>query len=311
MDTDAIVYFLESILGVGRRTSSDNHSFYCPNCKHNKRKLEINIVNQKWQCWVCGKKDGFRGSNIRQLLKRIGVNEFVYPELKYILPEKPGQVLENNTKKVVLPEEFISLANFETKDIHLGAQARQANQFLEGRGINYSHIVSYNIGFCPNGKYANRIIIPSYNGIGELNYFEARTFVEFARKYDKPPVSRNIIGMEYQINWSAPIILVEGVFDAMTVRRNTIPLLGKTISQELMKKLSTGDVTKIYIALDNDAKKEAVQHCTTLMNMGKEVYFVDMSFGKDFNEIGFEASLKILENTKPLNFSELIKIKMS
>jgi hypothetical protein len=47
------------------------------------------------------------------------------------------------------------------------------------------------------------------------------------------------------------------------------------------------------------------------MNMGKEVYFVDMSFGKDFSEIGFEASLKILENTKPLDFSELIKIKLS
>ena len=60
MSTDAIVYFLESVLGVSKRTSNDNHSFYCPNCNHHKRKLEINVVTQKWQCWICGKKNLYR-----------------------------------------------------------------------------------------------------------------------------------------------------------------------------------------------------------------------------------------------------------
>ena len=77
-----------------------------------------------------------------------------------------------------------------------------------------------------------------------------------------------------------------------------------------MIKLITGDVKKIYVALDNDAKKDAIKHCEKLMSMGKEVYFVDLGKDKDFNEMGFENSIKILEKVEPFDFKQLIKLKL-
>jgi hypothetical protein len=76
-----------------------------------------------------------------------------------------------------------------------------------------------------------------------------------------------------------------------------------------MKKIVSSQVQKIYIALDNDALKEAVKHCEKLMSFGKEVYLVEMD-GKDANEIGFEHFLDIIENTQPLNFSTLLNKKL-
>jgi hypothetical protein len=85
---------------------------------------------------------------------------------------------------------------------------------------------------------------------------------------------------------------------------------GKTISEELMKKIVGSQVKKVYIALDNDALKEAIKHCEKLMSYGKEVYLVELD-GKDANEIGFEHFLEILENTMPLTFSTLINRKLT
>jgi DNA primase len=130
------------------------------------------------------------------------------------------------------------------------------------------------------------------------------------RKYDSPSCDKNnIIGFEALINWSLPIILVEGSFDAIAVRRNAIPLFGKRIPNALMKKLVESSVKTIYIALDNDAQKDALNHAQTLLDYGKEIYFVDMK-DKDPNEMGFEQFTKLLHKSTKLTFSELFAKKV-
>ena len=57
------------------------------------------------------------------------------------------------------------------------------------------------------------------------------------------------------INWNVPIVLCEGAFDAISIKRNAIPLFGKNISKKLMQKLVTSEVKKVYLALDKDAIK--------------------------------------------------------
>ena len=89
------------------------------------------------------------------------------------------------------------------------------------------------------------IILPSYNAEGKLNYFTARNFNKHSTmKYKNPDVSRDIIGLELFINWNVPIILCEGIFDAIAIKRNVIPLLGKTIQKSLMKKITNSSVKK-------------------------------------------------------------------
>ncbi len=119
----------------------------------------------------------------------------------------------------------------------------------------------------------------------KLNYFTGRSFEKDVKiKYKNPSVSRDIIPFELFINWDIPFILCEGPFDAIAIKRNVIPLLGKNIQSNLMKKIVMSSVEKIYIALDKDAQKQALSFCERLMNEGKEVYLVDMH-DKDPSEL--------------------------
>ena len=310
MENLVLLNLLESVLGKSKPTSKGNHSFHCPFCKHHKPKLEINIqTNEKkenpWHCWVCNTK----GKTIKSLFKALKITGSKSEQLDtIIIPGKREDVVYN---QIHLPKEFISFSNLPQLNSLQEILIRQALYFLKQRGISKQQIQKYNIGCCLEGEYESRIIIPSYNADGQLNYFIARSFdKDNNRKYKNPSVqNKNIIGLEYFINWDAPIVLVEGIFDALTIQRNVIPLFGKTLSEALMKRLVTSDVEKVYVALDKDAQREALQHCQTLINYGKEVYLVEMD-GKDANEIGFKNFLNIIENTYPLTFEKIMGIKL-
>jgi DNA primase len=155
------------------------------------------------------------------------------------------------------------------------------------------------------------IIIPTYNKDGMLNYFTARSFEKDPYiKYRNPSVSRDIIPNEHLINWDVPIVLCEGLFDAIAIKRNAIPLLGKNIQNSLMKKIISSKVDKIYIALDRDAIKQALRFCEMLLAENKEVYLVDLQ-DKDPSEMGFKNFTKLIQQTVPLTYYNLMEQKLA
>jgi len=310
MDNTALLFLVESVLGKGQSTSKGNYAFKCPFYTHHKNKMEISLRTTAkrenfWHCWVCGAK----GKTILTLFKKIKAPQDKIAELNIlIVPSKKEEHIDISTLE--LPKEFISLSN-EVENKIAQIEAKHALKFLKKRGITQDDIIKYNIGFCKEGKYEYRVIIPSYDSLGKLNYFIARDYKEPSlRKYKNPPASsKDIIGWELYINWDAPIILVEGIFDALTIKRNVIPLFGKVLHDKLMKKLVESSVNRIYIALDADARKDALKQAEQLMSYGKEVYLVEME-GKDANEIGFEQFLNTIEQTKPLNLQSLLEKKL-
>ena len=188
--------------------------------------------------------------------------------------------------------------------------ARHAKAYLKSRNINIDDIIKYNIGYCDSGRYANMVIIPSYDANGNLNYFTGRSFEKDPYvKYRNPEVSRDIIPFELFINWDSPLVLCEGPFDAIAIKRNAIPLLGKNIQQNLMKKIVTSKVGKLYIALDTDARKQALKFAEYFMNQGKEVYLVELE-GKDPSDMGFAHFTKLIQNTFPLTQYDLMEKKL-
>jgi len=260
-----------------------------------------------WHCWVCGAK----GKTLLTLFKKIKAPKSKIDELNIlVVPNKKDKTVEQGTLE--LPKEFISFNNNEkfVTDRVAQIESKHAFKFLSKRGITNEDVIKYNIGFCKDGPYAERVIIPSYDELGKLNYFIARAYKDSDRKYKNPPVaSKDAIGFELYINWDAPIILVEGMFDALTIKRNVIPLFGKVIHGKLMEKLVKSSVDRIYIALDNDARRDALKQAEMLMSYGKEVYLVEME-GKDANEIGFEQFLNTIEQTQPLNLQSLLEKKL-
>ena len=308
MVNQLLVTLVNSVLGTGKKTARGNMAYNCPYCNHHKPKLEVNFTENKdghnpWHCWVCGKK----GKSIGLLLRGAGASQDVINEAKTLAKDVNHTYVEKTKTSISLPDEFIGLNNVDSSRI----SARHALAYLKRRNISKYDILKYNIGYCEKGMYANMIIIPTYDVDGRLNYFTARSFEKDPYvKYRNPQVSRDIIPNEHMINWDVPLILCEGLFDAIAIKRNAVPLLGKNIQKNLMKKIVTSLVDKIYIALDKDAVKQALRFCENLMAQGKEVYLVDMQ-DKDPSEMGFENFTKLIQKTVPLTYSSLLERKLA
>mgnify|MGYP003632451476 FL=1 len=306
MINELLVSLVNSVLGIGKRTSKGNHSYNCPFCNHHKPKLEVNFTDNKngdnpWHCWACDKK----GRKLRSLFKQIEVSSEYFSQLKKLV--KSGYEVEEvktEEKILELPKEYKNIIG--SKNII----SKHASAYLKRRNISEDDILKYNIGYCEYGPYADRVVIPSYDSKGKLNYFTSRTFKEDTfQTYKNPDTSRNIIPFEMLINWDLPIILCEGPFDAIAIKRNAIPLLGKNIQSNLMKKLVSSKVKKIYIALDTDAFNQALKFCEELLNEGKEVYLVELP-GKDPSEMGFEQFTNLIQKATPLNQFSLMEKKI-
>ncbi len=129
------------------------------------------------------------------------------------------------------------------------------------------------------------------------------------QKHKNPKISKDIIGFDLTINWNEPIILCEGAFDAIAIKRNAIPLFGKIIQPALQKKIIEKRVRDIYICLDADALKNAIQIAERFMAEGLNVYFVELQ-DADASELGFERIRAILNETDILTFEGIMHLKM-
>lgn len=301
-----LVTLMDSVLGKGKSTSRGNYAYHCPFCKHHKPKMEVNFTENKkghnpWHCWVCNT----RGKTIPGLLKKMEAYNKI-EEAKKLIPQ--GSFVEEVIIKndLALPKEYTPFIDKPTS-----LMARHALTYLKNRGVTTEDMIKYHMGYCESGEYKNMIIIPSYDDKGNLNYFTARSFEKDPyRKYKNPSVSRDIVPFEMFINWNSPLVLCEGPFDAIAIKRNAIPLLGKNIQTNLMKKIVSSKVEKIYIALDSDAIKSSLKFCETFMNEGKEVHLLEMD-DKDPSDLGFKRFTKLIQKSTPLTLSGLLARKLA
>ena len=304
MSKFSVITLLESVLGKGKINANDNIAFHCPFCHHNKKKMEINIVTQYWHCWVCNAA----GRKLTVLFRKLNVQREKISKLVKLIDDveyKPTKTT-TDTPVLQLPEGYRPLWKLQ----EMSPEYRNAVHYLKGRNITIHDILKYRIGYCRKGPYKGKIIIPSYDANGSLNYFVARAYyTEDKFKHKNPPASKDIVGFELHINWKMPIILVEGAFDAIAIKRNCIPLFGKTISNTLKKRIVEKGVKDIYICLDLDARKQALETAEYFMSNGLNVYFVDIT-GKDPSELGFEKIKRILELTTRMSSEQLMEQKI-
>ena len=305
MKEDLLKRLLESILGGSKSArGGDEAVFTCPSCNHHKKKLTFNLSSQKFQCWVCG----YKGHRAFQLLKKANSPGAAFSALKeidkqYNFKSKVKQKIDVNTLQ--LPKEVTPIISSSA------VLSKHALHYLDQRGITQQDVVKYDLHYCEEGPLRNMVVIPSYDKDGFLNYYVGRSFDKNAYiKHKLASSTKDIIGFEMYINWDLPVILCEGAFDAMAIKRNAIPLFGKKLSTTLMKKIIKSNVEKIYLALDEDALKDAFNHAETFMSYGKKVYLIEMG-DKDPSELGFEQFTKLLHNATELTTSILMKKRLA
>ena len=305
MDYTFLLGTIENVLGKSHKRARDNYAFHCPFCNHRKPKLEINLATNEegqnpWECWVCQT----RGRTIRSLLYQLKTPKEQAAEILKYLP-KGAQIEYRQLSIIELPKEYQPLYSASKTSV----VANLVRKYLYERGLTDNDFIKYSIGYATTGEYGGRVIVPSYSGSNQLNFFVARSYDGSYFKYKNPEASKDIIFFENLINWSQPLILCEGVFDAIAIRRNAIPILGKSISTSLYTKILTSPVKDIYIALDQDAKKVAIKTAEQFLNLGKRVFMIDLK-QKDPSEMGFKAFTELIQTAEELDLSGLMMHKL-
>ena len=267
-----IVNLLNRVIGNnGRQLKKANeYMYWSPFTSHHKPKLQINIKTGKWHCWVSNQG----GHNLFQLFKKLKASKEQFTELGDLVG-KSSQSLSSNREKV--KQKILRLPN------------NFKPMWANGGGIIQKH---------------------SYDSNGELNYFVGRNIYNGGMKYKNPPVSKNVIGFDLFINWDEPIVLCEGVFDAIAIKRNAIPLFGKTVPKILMKKIYEKQVRTIYILLDRDALKDSIKMIDDFMKNGINVYFVNLE-EEDPSDLGFYKTINLVKKTKQTSFSDLMRMRLN
>lgn len=321
MAENRLIYgILLDVLGKPRKKNEhkQQYAFDCPVCSSEKGEyegdgkgnLEVNLAEGVYHCWACGETHGTRGG-LKKLFKNFA-NKSQVRKLKmigYNLDDFKAKVKEVNViEDLELPKGYISFEEGNPKSL-LYKQAW--NYLTKERKLSEETIKKFKIGYVSGGKYDSRIVIPSYDINNELNYWVTRTYVNAKPKYLNPDSDKEqMIFNECCLNWDSDIYLVEGPFDHIVVH-NSIPILGKKISDKLMHSLFHKASADVIILLDSDAWDDAKKHYAKL-NVGKlfnRVKIVKLKEGYDIAKIhedfGREGVVKIMKSGTKLKESEL------
>ena len=259
--------------------SKDEFLFHCPKCKHHKKKLSLNFDKNVFKCWICD----YVGKDIARLIYSYGNSDTKsqWRTLTGVVDFSEVDEVEDEKIVVKLPEEFISLTSKQVNPLSI-----MVRQYLKSRGLTRDDLVWWKMGYCPDGEYGKRIIIPSFDINGEVNYFIARSYTPGDwQRYKNPPAERDFIFNELYLDWNKDITIVEGVFDAI-VAGNAIPLLGSTLRENsyIFQKI-IANCDKVYIALDDDAKSKEFKISDLFRLYGVDVYRIDTSGFGDVGEM--------------------------
>ena len=297
------VQFLESVLGSSIKANRDYYQFTCPFCLHHKKKLGVAVNSGRWRCWVCPSK----GSNIQILLRKLRVEPSKVKhseELWQIQPESVN-IVELPTN-LTLPPEFLPLWLPTDSLLY-----KKAKGYLYERGITQRDVLKHKIGYCPTGSFKETVVFPSYAENLQLNHFLGRTFTNSFKKFQEPTdVSKDLVQDEWLINWSEPIVIVESQIDAITVKRNAVPVGGKIIHKALKVKILESKTPKITFCLDGDALKDAMLNAEYFIKHGLEVYIAELPDGEDPNSLGFKKVWEFIDNARPIKESDIFKFKV-
>jgi len=291
-DEGLIVDMLTGMFGDTHAHNEHRHqiSFDCPVCSYDikgldkgdgKGNLEVNYADHVFKCWACAETHNTKG-HLGWLIERYGGKK----DKQYYELIRPDEFIrgEKQYKKLVLPKEYHKFE--DVSDVF--PEKRRAINYLKGRGITQDIIDKYDIGFAYEGDYAGRIIVPSYDLEGTLNYFVSRSWNPKTRmKYKNPEAPKELlIFNESRIDWNEDIWVVEGVFDGFFVP-NSIPLLGKFINDNLWEVLYERAKKDIIICLDDDAWEDAKKLYYKLSG-GKlygRIKLVKLPEGKDLGDL--------------------------
>lgn len=318
---------LVSFLGESKNGMSENGQmqFPCPKCIDEKGQkealkfnLEVNLFKQVYKCWSCSSVDGSMEGRLSTLFKKystLSIYNAYKEELDSLIKSKLYDIgefvdIKPDEEYVTLPKGFTKINLEHCNNINV-------LNYLSKRKITQAIIDRYNIGYTSwvsdDIGNSNRIIIPSYDSFGDLNYWVGRDYTGKSKnKYKNCTADKkNIIFQESLVDFDADIILCEGAIDCL-YPPNAISMLGKSLTRDsyLYKTLVKKANANIYVCLDSDTKVSETKRICRILGCGRlrgKVGYLLTHPYKDIGEVyeneGNDGMIKIIRDRR--RFTEL------
>jgi hypothetical protein len=269
---------LSVIPGKKKLTQSGWHSFNAICCHHRGHKPDkrgrggIRMDGDNWSmhCFNCGFKCGFMlgksiTKNTKQLLLWSGIDEQQIQKwsleslqhkdlLSYVQVKKNKKKIK--FKEHILPEGELLDVNNPLHKVYV--------DYVQARGIN---VCDYPFMITPNdsGRQGNRIIIP-YTYQNKIVGHTSRFLDNKTPKYINEQQQGYVFGIDFQKPEYEVCILVEGIFDALSI--NGCALTHNTINEDQVELLSQLNKKIIFVP---DRDKTGLSSCGRALELGYSV----------------------------------------
>jgi hypothetical protein len=284
--------FVEKAFGSGvLARNGRNIDVRCPipECEsrkdRSKRKLAIRVEDDANHCWVCG----WRARSLVPLLVKYGTQALLdeYRSKFYSGPAGPSQIatVEAAKQPITLPSDFRPLVACKASD----PDARAVRAYAWGRGLLEHDFWYYKLGTSDDPRWRRRLLMPSFDATGTLNFFVGRAIDDKRRpKYDNPDTpKKDFIFNELNVDWTQRLVICEGPLDLVKCGDNAVPLLGSMLTEDflLFEKILLNR-TPVALALDcRDMKWKMQKYARKLAEYDLDVVIVDTGEKNDPGEI--------------------------
>lgn len=274
-------------LNLSGRINGNEYSAKCPYCGK-AGKFSINVDNELFRCFsgscqASGRAwqlisfvEGVSGKSARDIM---GVK---FDDKKTFEKKK---AVENSRWNIDLPEEFIPCWKSGRKPEY------RIVEYLSKR-LSKETLKAFGVGFCRDGKFYNRAIVPVSSAYGSA--WTARDATDAWKTNDRRPKYTNPPGgwaQDLLMGWDSyepgqDLCIVEGPFDVMKLYEHGIAavgLLGKVLGAGQRAQLLTlPSNTYVTILIDPEEKRWTVDdiHASLCMKF-KNIYVGTLPQGVD------------------------------
>ena len=282
-------------------------SVRCPYCgKPGKSKMCIIIDTDVYHCWVCEAK----GRGLGKLIAKVNSSKVEEYFARYASVNKKTIAEETEPEiKIELPDDFSMIMSGDRSD----PAWKAVTKYALSRGFNKGTLWQFRAGYSSSFEWKRRLILPSFDKDGKLNYITGRA-IDPENKFRYKNLSaprKSLVYNEIDVDWTKPLLLAEGPLDLVKVRMNKTCLLGSTLSPDsLLFRRIVENQTPVILILDQDARKKALQIASTLADYSIPIKLNFPNGESDLNDLEPTAIEHLISTAQQYDYKLKLKLKL-
>ena len=299
---------VEKYIGLSSHVEQgDQHFYQCPKCGSSR--FTVNYDRNVFRCWKCD----YSSKSVIPLLYDLEASYEDINEVKKILGIKDhysnkDEGLQAKIDKIVYGEKKKENKLYKSKSWRpvttKGLTYKLAQKYLSSRGVSKFEMKYYDIHYDLEDQM---LVFPSYDMLGDLNFYVKRSIGDYKYYKNCDAKKSEIVFWESLVDFERPIILTEGIFDAIKLGDNTIPLLGSIMTNRLYRLLLAFETPEVTVFLDRDAENSMMKMTEKLFDGGLNVKRVFLEQDIDAGDLHKKEVVHYLESSENINKFSLLR----